>query len=163
MQYAFFASATISIAPVTAITDPVLSANFFTNATASSRLSSVTRSAISASTPFVVPVPTTSVLISEIFPRITVNFTVFKSSLAVDVRSIDAPTPTGSSTAGCPSSLARAPAIFMDSMVRLFSVPILILRPAQIVWISATSSLSSAMIGEAPQARTMFAQSLTVT
>ena len=151
------------MAPVIAITAPASFANAFANATASSRFSFVTRSAISASTPFVVPVPTASVLISEIFPRTTANFTSLKSVFAVSVLSVEAPTPTGSSTVGWPSSFARFPAIFMDSIVRLFKVPILILRPAQIVWISATSSASSAMIGDAPQARTIFAQSLTVT
>ena len=48
-------------------------------------------------------------------------------------------------------------------IVRLLSVPMLILRPAHTLVISATSALSSAMIGDAPHASTIFAQSLTVT
>ena len=50
-----------------------------------------------------------------------------------------------------------------NSMVRLFRVPILIFNPAQIEVISATSSLSSDIMGDAPQAITILAQSFTVT
>ena len=62
-----------------------------------SRLESVTASEISASTPFVVPLPKAKVLISEIFPRITENFTFSINSIAVSVLSLEAPAPTGSS------------------------------------------------------------------
>ena len=51
----------------------------------------------------------------------------------------------------------------LESIVRLFNVPMLIFNPAQSAVISATSSLSSAMIGDAPQASTILAQSFTVT
>ena len=61
-----------------------------------SRLFSFTESALSASTPFVVPEPNTRVLISEEFPRITSNLNFFISSRAVFVRKELAPTPTGS-------------------------------------------------------------------
>ncbi|VDR36899.1 Uncharacterised protein [Alistipes sp. cv1] len=48
-------------------------------------------------------------------------------------------------------------------MVRLFRVPMLMFRPPQMVVMSSTSAASSAMMGEAPQASTMLAQSFTVT
>ena len=51
----------------------------------------------------------------------------------------------------------------MALIVRLFKVPILIFNPAQMPVISATSPSSSAIIGAAPQAIVMFAQSFTVT
>ena len=163
MQKALSASATMSIAPVIAITAPVSRANAFANLTASARFASVTLSATSASTPLVVPLPEAMVFISEMFPRMTENFTSRTRPSAVSVRRLDAPAPTGSRTTGCPSSFALLPAMCIDSIVRLFSVPILILRPEHTLVISATSALSSAMIGDAPHASAIFAQSLTVT
>ena len=93
----------------------------------------------------------------------TVNLISLRSRRAVSVRSRDAPAPTGSRTTGCPSSFALLPAMSIDSTVRLLSVPMFIFRPPHIDVISAASSLSSAIIGDAPQAMTMFAQSFTVT
>ena len=55
------------------------------------------------------------------------------------------------------------PASSIAGIVLWFSVPMLIFSPAQMVVISSTSSTSSAMMGEPPQARRMLAQSLTVT
>ena len=63
------------MAPVIAITAPVLAAKAFAKAIDLSRFSSVTASLTSASTPLVVPLPTARVFISEMFPRITSNFT----------------------------------------------------------------------------------------
>ena len=163
MAKAFSLLHTRSIAPVIAIIAPVFLENSCAKRTTSLIFSFVTLSAIFASTPFVVPLPKASVLISEIFPRITENWISSKSFRAVCVLSVEAPTPTGSKTTGWWSSLAFFPAISMDSIVRELSVPILILRPVQMEVISATSSWSSAIIGEAPQARTTLAQSLTVT
>ena len=151
------------MAPVMATIEPLFFANSFTNATAWSKVSSVTASATSASTPFVVPLPDASVLISEILPRITVGCKVSISSIAVPVRSADAPAPTGSSKTGCPISFARFPASNIPAIVRLFNVPILIFRPPQMLVISSTSSASSAMIGLPPQASSTFATSFTVT
>ena len=102
-------------------------------------------------------------MISEMLPRMTVNFTSRSRRLAVSVRSWEAPAPTGSSTTGCPSRLAFFPASSMLVMVRLFRVPMLMFRPPQLVVMSSTSAASSAMMGEAPQASTMLAQSFTVT
>ena len=48
-------------------------------------------------------------------------------------------------------------------MVRLFRVPMLMFSPPQMVVMSSTSAASSAIMGEAPQASTMLAQSFTVT
>ena len=59
--------------------------------------------------------------------------------------------------------VARLPARNIDSIVRLLSVPMLMFNPPQIVVISSTSLWSSDMMGDAPQASTMLAQSFTVT
>ena len=151
------------MAPVTAITLPVASENAFSFPIVSSRFSSVTASVKSASTPFVFPVPSIRVRISEIFPRITVNFMSRTSSFAVFVRSPLAPAPTGSSSTTWPSTFAFFPAKNMDGIVFLFSVPMLIFNPWQIEVISSTSPESSAIIGLPPQARRIFATSFTVT
>ena len=151
------------MAPVTATMVPLSFAKFFTKRMESSRFSSVTLSATSASTPFVVPLPSARVLISEIFPRITVSFSSFISFTAVLVRRAEAPAPTGSSRIGCPSSFALLPAANIPSILRSFRVPILIFNPPQIVVISSTSCGSSDMIGLPPQARSTLATSLTVT
>ena len=68
----------------------------FNLAIVSSMLSSVTLSATSASTPFVLPLPNIKVLISEIFPLITSNLTSSINLFAVSVLSLLAPAPTGS-------------------------------------------------------------------
>ena len=143
--------------------EPLFFAKSFTNATDASRFSSVTASATSASTPFVVPLPNARVLISEILPRITVGCSSSISFSAVSVRSFDAPAPTGSSRIGCPSSFALLPAANIPSILRSFRVPILIFNPPQIVVISSTSCGSSDMIGLPPQASSTFATSFTVT
>ncbi|OQB01931.1 MAG: hypothetical protein BWY20_02184 [Spirochaetes bacterium ADurb.Bin215] len=52
---------------------------------------------------------------------------------------------------------------FMEAMVRRFSVPIFKRSAWAMDVISATSARSSAMTGEAPTARSAFAQSFTVT
>ena len=138
-------------------------AKFFAKATALSRFSSVTLSATSASTPFVVPLPSASVLISEIFPRMTVNGIFSISPTAVEVRKWLAPAPTGSSRILWPSEAAFAPARYMPSMLVLCSVPMLMFRPPQMEVISSTSSGSSDMIGLAPHASRILATSFTVT
>lgn len=51
----------------------------------------------------------------------------------------------------------------MAGMVRAFRVPMFRFSAAQTAVISSASSGSSAMMGEAPQARRMLAQSFTVT
>ena len=85
------------------------------------------------------------------------------SRRAVSVRRWDAPAPTGSSTTGRPSRWAVWPARSMEGMVRLFRVPMFRFSPAHREVMSSTSAASSAMMGDAPQASTMLAQSLTVT
>ena len=109
------------------------------------------------------PLPSASVLISEILPRMTVNLIFSISSTAVFVRRADAPAPTGSSSTTWPRAFAFAPARNMPSMLRWFSVPMLMFRPPQIDVMSSTSSGSSDMIGLPPQASRMLATSLTVT
>ena len=96
-------------------------------------------------------------------PRTTVTGSSSTRVAAVAVRSALAPAPTGSSTIGWPSSPATFPAARMVSIVRAFSVPMLSTRPPQMRVISGASSMSSAMMGEPPQARSALAQSLTVT
>ena len=81
---------------------------------------------------------------------------------AVSVRSLDAPAPTGSSTTGRPSAFAFFPARNMPSTMA-FSVPMLIFKALLIAVISSTSDASSAIVGDAPQASRIFAQSLAVT
>ena len=132
-------------------------------ATDASRLSSVTASATSASTPLVVPEPAARVLISEMLPRTTVNLTSSRSLRAVWVRRALAPAPTGSSTTGWPSSLAFFPAVNMEGMVFWFRVPMLMFRPPQMEVMSSTSWMSSDMMGLPPQASSTLATSLTVT
>ena len=163
MQKARSPSVTMSMAPVTATTAPIRRAKSLAKATAPSRFSSVTWSATSASTPLVVPLPRARVLISEILPRITANFTSFSNRRAVSVRRVEAPAPTGSSTTGWPSSLDRFPAASMAGMVRWFRVPMLMFSPPQMAVISTASSGSSAIMGEPPQASSILAQSFTVT
>ncbi len=58
------------------------------NATARSRVSSVTASAALASTPLVEPLPSARAFSSELFPRITVNCTSCSRRQAVSVRSL---------------------------------------------------------------------------
>ena len=156
-------SATRSIAPVIATILPLFFAKSLTNLTEESSVSSVTASATSASTPLVVPLPNASVLISEMLPRTTSNFSSSISFTAVSVRSFEAPAPTGSRRVTVPIELAFLPAINIASIECLLSVPILILRPPQIDVISSTSSGSSDIIGLPPQARRTFATSFTVT
>jgi len=151
------------MAPVIAITASVLDAKSFAKAIDFSRFSSVTASFTSASTPFVLPLPTARVLISEIFPRITSNLTFLRSSRAVLVRKADAPAPTGSRRILWPSSFAFWPARNIEGIVFLFKVPMLMLRPLQIEVISSTSPSSSLIMGLPPQARMMLATSFTVT
>ena len=129
----------------------------------SSKFSSVTLSETSASTPFVLPVPSIKVLTSEIFPLTTSNFTFSINSFAVLVLNLLAPAPTGSSKTTCPNSFAFFPAANIDGMVFLFNVPILMFKPPQIDVISSTSSISSDIIGLPPQASKTLATSFTVT
>ena len=143
--------------------DPVSADNFLTNVTAPSSVSSVTASATSASTPFVLPEPYARVFISEIFPLMTSNLTSRISPTAVSVLSLLAPAPTGSRSTTCPSSFALFPARYIDGIVFLLSVPILIFSPPHMLVISGASSSSSDMIGLPPQARITFATSFTVT
>jgi hypothetical protein len=51
----------------------------------------------------------------------------------------------------------------MEGMVFRFRVPILMFSPPQMEVISSASPISSAMMGEPPQARRILAQSFTVT
>jgi len=102
-------------------------------------------------------------LISDILPLTTANFTSFNNLFAVSVLSLDAPTPTGSSITGIFCSFAFFPALIIDSMVLEFNVPIFITNELLMDTISSTSSISSAIIGEPPQANNIFAQSFTVT
>ena len=153
----------MSVFPVIAITEPVFSEKLFANATALSRFSSVKQSAISASTPFAEPVPSANVLISEMLPRITEKCMLSRSLNAVSVLKCDAPTPTGSKTTGWQSSLAFLPAASIEEIVRELSVPMFMQSPSHADVISAASLSSSAIIGDAPHAKSIFAQSLTVT
>ena len=147
MQKARSPSATMSMAPVTATTAPVRAANALANATVLSSVSSVTLSAVSASTPFVVPLPAASVRISEMLPRMTVNFTSRRRRSAVSVRRWEAPAPTGSSTLGpSPAGWRCVPPAWR--MVRLFNVPMLRVQPGtQRGDVLDASAASSAMMG----------------
>jgi hypothetical protein len=103
------------------------------------------------------------VLISAILPRIMLNEIAFMSSATLFFRKDVAPTPTGSRTTGIPFVFAALPASTIEARVRSFAVPIFKTSASQMPTISATSSISSAIIGEAPMAKTTLAQSLTVT
>ena len=81
----------------------------------------------------------------------------------VSFLSADAPAPTGSSTTGTPARLALCPAKIMESTVRAFSVPMFNTSACAMAAISPASAASSAIIGDAPTASTMFATSFTVT
>ena len=81
----------------------------------------------------------------------------------VSLRSADAPAPTGSSTTGTPAWLARLPASTIDSTVRALSVPMFKTSAPAMEAMSPASAISSAMMGDAPTANTIFATSLTVT
>ena len=68
-----FESATISIAPVIAMTAPVFSARALAKAALSARFSSVTASSGFASTPRVVAAAPARAFISDMLPRITLT------------------------------------------------------------------------------------------
>ena len=76
-------SVTRSVLPVITIIEPHLLEKSFMNETDSSMSDSVTASAISASTPRVLPLPPESVFISEAFPLMTSKLTSFMSISAV--------------------------------------------------------------------------------
>ena len=153
----------MSMAPVTATTAPVFAAKSRANAAPAARLSSVTASPGHTSTPRVAAAPPASAFASDMFPRTTDTASLSSRSEAVRVRRADAPAPTGSSTMGWPSSLARSPAANMPWMERSLSVPMFSVRPPQMDVMSNTSAGSSLMMGLAPMARSAFAQSFTVT
>ena len=163
MAKACSASATTSMAPVMATTALVFAAKARANAALAAKLPSVTASSGHTSTPRVEAAPPASAFTSDMLPRMTDTSSRSSKSPAVFVRSADAPTPTGSSTMGCPSSPARSPAANMPAMERSSSVPMLSVSPPQMVWISRTSAGSWLMMGLAPMASSAFAQSFTVT
>ena len=92
-----------------------------------------------------------------------VNFASPSMRRAASMRRSEPPTPTGSSTAGMPSSAAFFAANAMPSSRRALGVPSLTASPAQADVICAVSCGSSAMMGGAPQASSRLAQSLAVT
>ena len=101
--------------------------------------------------------------ISDKLPRMTAKRTFSTSSRVVSFRRADAPAPTGSSTTGIPFSLAVWPALTIDATVRAFSVPMFSTSALLMEVMSATSPMSSAMMGEPPQASSALATSFTVT
>ena len=88
------------MAPVMATTPPSLAASFLANSALAARLSSVTASSGLASTPRVLAAAPATALTSLMLPRTTVTGSLSISSEAVEVRSSDAPAPTGSTTMG---------------------------------------------------------------
>ena len=151
------------MAPVMAMIALDRWAKSFANWMAWGRVSSVTASATSASTPFVVPLPRARVLISEMLPRMTVRGSSCMRLTAVFVRRAEAPAPTGSNKMGWPSAAAFLPARCIASMLRWLRVPMFRFRPPQRAVMSSTSSGSSDMMGLPPQAKRTLATSLTVT
>ena len=158
------ASATISMGPVMATTHPALAAKSRAKAAARRAAStSVTASSGFTSTPWVAAAAPAIAFTSLMLPRTSVTGSVSRSSHAVLVRSAEAPAPTGSSTIAWPRLAARAPATFMPSMLRAFSVPMLSTNASQMEVMSSTSAGSSLMMGLPPTASTAFAQPSTVT
>ena len=80
--------------------EPDAALNWRTKRTISSRLLVVTTSSAATSTPRVVEVPAARALISLMLPRTTEILRWARSVEAVEVRSLLAPAPTGSSTMG---------------------------------------------------------------
>ena len=96
-------------------------------------------------------------------PRITDGRTSSIILLAVVVRRLVAPTPTGSKTMGIPLFFAFLPTATIDSILREFKVPMFNTKEDAKETISSTSPISSAITGDAPIASVIFAQSFTVT
>ena len=93
----------------------------------------------------------------------TANRTPASSCRAAPARKAEAPAPTGSNTTGTPIALACRPAASMAGTRPACRVPRLRVSPRLREVISAASSGASAMMGEAPAASRMLAQSLAVT
>lgn len=87
-----------------------------------------------------------SAMISEALPLITVGLWERTKSVAVFVRKLVAPTPTGSSTQTFPSSWALAAALCMDLIHGLERVPMLITSAEAKDTNSSTSSSATKLI-----------------
>ena len=157
----FSPSETISNTPVIATVQLNLLAKDLATLMPSSL--SLFKSDSDASTPFVSDSNPAINFISDIFPRKTLIFISSRILLVVSFLNDDAPAPTGSSTTGIFNSLAFFPDAIIDSIVLSFKVPIFITSAEAIDVISADSFKSSAIIGDAPIARSILAQSFTVT
>ena len=101
--------------------------------------------------------------ISDILPLITDSFISEIICFEASFLSVVAPTPTGSNITGIPTSLAFFPALSIASTDSACKVPMFISSADENETTSSTSRLSSAIIGDAPEARIIFAQSLIVT
>ena len=97
------------------------------------------------------------------FPFITATSSSSSRRRAALVRMLVAPAPTGSRMTGMECSFALRPAMSIASTCSFLKVPMLSTRAPAIDTISSTSSLASAMTGEAPMHSVMLAQSFTVT
>ena len=149
------------MAPETAITEPVRCEKERTISRDDRRFSSVTTSKTLASTPLPAAVSPARPRISEAFPRMTAKWISERSRPADSRRSAVPPAATGSKITGLPSRLACFPASIMASVSSI--APMLHTRASAPVTASAASRMSWAMVGEAPEASRMLAQSFTVT
>ena len=89
--------------------------------------------------------------------------TAARIASTASVRSLVAPTPTGSRTTGTPRSFASLPAASIASTQAGSRVPMLSTRAPAWPTISRTSPIAWAMTGEAPMWRVTFAVSFMTT
>ena len=154
-------SDTTSITPDTAMMAPVFCARSEISSTDCDKFSAVMASQAATSTPLPRLICPASARISEALPRMAVKRTSSSSLADNSRRSAVPPAATGSRTTGIRNSLARFPAKIMESTKSI--APRLQTSPSAPATASSTSRISCAMVGEAPAASRIFAQSLTVT
>ncbi len=150
------ASATTSVAPVTATEQPRSRAS----ARATSAMSS---EAEMDSTPRISAAAPARNATSAALPRTTATSTSSRMRRAESLRRVVAPAPTGSSTTGTPARLAALPARTIESTRSGHSVPMFRTTAPAIEANSSTSPGACAMTGSAPSARIALAVSFITT
>ena len=149
-------SDTKSVGPVTDATTPSVLAALRASSAPSAAAPIDSTPRISASTP-------ASAAVSAALPRTTATSTWSRIRSAVSLRSLVAPTPTGSSTTGAPAAFAAFPASSIESIQCFDSVPMFRTSAPATDAISSTSSIACAMTGRAPSASVAFAVSFMTT